>query len=89
MVEATPFERRNLIQVVQKYRSHLIPLSERLGDIAAMPRRSAIGEAQAEGQVLWEMKKTAARDAWREIEPSLARIVEVVTAEEASHAAAT
>jgi chromosome partitioning protein len=88
MVEATPFERTNLIQVVQKYRSLLIPLSDRLGDIAAMPRRSAIGEAQADGQLLWEMKKTAARDAWREIEPSVARITGIVTAEEARHAAA-
>jgi chromosome partitioning protein len=88
MVEATPFERTNLIQVVQKYRSLLIPLSARLGDIAAMPRRSAIGEAQAEGQVLWEMKKTAARDAWREIEPSLARIAGIVMGEEVRHVAA-
>jgi chromosome partitioning protein len=88
MVEATPFERTNLIQVVQKYRSLLISLSARLGDIASMPRRSAIGEAQAEGQVLWEMKKTAARDAWREIEPSVARIAAIATAEEARHAAA-
>jgi chromosome partitioning protein len=57
-----------------------------------MPRRSCIAEAQAEGAVLWEMKKTAARDAWREIEPSLQRIGDIVTARaktsEANHAAA-
>ncbi len=88
MVEATPFEKINLIQVVRKYQSLLIPLSERLGDIASIPRRSAIGEAQAQGAVLWEMKKTAARDAWREIEPSLARIAEIVAAKDAAHDAA-
>ena len=88
MVEATPFEKVNLIQVVRKYQSLLIPLSERPGDIASIPRRSAIGEAQAQGAVLWEMKKTAARDAWREIEPSLARIVEIVVAQAAAHDAA-
>lgn len=88
MVEATPFEKVNLIQVVRKYQSLLIPLSERPGDIASIPRRSAIGEAQAQGAVLWEMKKTAARDAWREIEPSLARIVEIVVAKAAAHDAA-
>ena len=61
-----------------------------------MPRRSCIAEAQAEGAVLWEMKKTAARDTWREIEPSLQRIGDIVmapaksptTAAEANHAAA-
>ena len=54
MVEATPFEKINLIQVARKYQSLLIPLSERLGDIASIPRRSAIGEAQAQGAVrLW------------------------------------
>ena len=88
MVEATPFEKVNLIQVVRKYQSLLIPLSERLGDSASIPRRSAIGEAQAQGAVLWEMKKTAARDAWREIEPSLARIAGIVVAKEAAHDAA-
>jgi chromosome partitioning protein len=88
MVEATPFQRANLIQVVTKYRSLLIPLSDGLGDIASIPRRSAISEAQADGMVLWEMKKTAARDAWREIEPSTARIAAIVLGEEVRHAAA-
>ncbi len=49
---------------------------------AFIPKRSAIAEAQAEGQPLWEMKKTAARDAWVEIEPSLKRIEEIVMAHE-------
>ena len=78
MVEATPFQRTNMLQIVKRYQSLLIPLSQRLGDVASMPRRSAIGEAQSHGEVLWEMKKTAARDAWREIEPSVACIAGIV-----------
>jgi chromosome partitioning protein len=34
--------------------------------------------------VLWEMKKTAAREAWREIEPSLRAIAAIVTGERAT-----
>ena len=49
------------------------------------------GGRQSEGAVLWEMKKTAARDTWNEIEPSLARIAAIVTAQssvvEVDHAA--
>jgi chromosome partitioning protein len=88
MVEATPFQRTNMVQVVQHYRSLLIPLSDRLGDIASFPKRTAIAEAQAAGALLWEVKKTAARDAWKEIEPSLARIVAIVTRKENDHAVA-
>jgi chromosome partitioning protein len=43
-----------------------------------MPRRSAVAEAQAEGLALWEMKKTAARDAWREIEMAMVVIAKAV-----------
>jgi len=47
--------------------------------VASIPRRSAVAESQAQGEVLWEMKKTAARDAWKEIEPSISRIADLVT----------
>ena len=88
MVEATPFQRDNFIKVVEHYRTLLIPLSDRLGDIASMPRRSVIAEAQAQGALLWEMKKTAARDAWKEIEPCVRRIADIVLWKEATHARA-
>jgi chromosome partitioning protein len=78
MVEATPLQRENFMQLLQKYSPILIPIGSRPGEIASMPRRSAIAEAQAEGFVLWEMKKTAARDAWREIEPGLTFIANTV-----------
>ena len=92
MVEPTPFQKANFVQVVQQYHPLMIRIGEGPGAFASIPRRSCIAEAQAEGAVLWEMKKTAARDAWREIEPSLARIADIVTGAttnrtEADHAA--
>ena len=93
MVEPTPFQKANFVQVVQQYHPLMIRIGEGPGAFASIPRRSCIAEAQAEGAVLWEMKKTAARDAWREIEPSLVRIADIVTGTttnhtEADHAAA-
>ena len=79
MVEPTPFQKANFIQIIQQYHPLMIRIGDGPGAFASIPRRSCIAEAQAEGAVLWEMKKTAARDAWREIEPSLARIADIVT----------
>ena len=80
MVEPTPFQKANFVQVVQKYHPLMIRLGSGAGGIASIPRRSCIAQAQAEGAVLWEVKKTAARDTWHEIEPSLSRIADIVTA---------
>lgn len=78
MVEATPFQKENFLQLVQKFNPILIPYGPNPGQYASMPRRSAVAEAQAEGLVLWEMKKTAARDAWREIEVAMTVIAHTV-----------
>lgn len=78
MVEATPFQRENFVQLVQKFNPILIPYGPKPGQYASMPRRSAVAEAQAEGLVLWEMKKTAARDAWHEIERAMVVIAKAV-----------
>ncbi len=91
MVEPTPFQRANFLALVNKYAPMMIKLSDAAGDFARIPKRSAITEAQADGLLLWEMKKTAARDAWAEIEPSLRHITEIVapqtaTASKVSHA---
>jgi chromosome partitioning protein len=88
MVEPTPFQRANFVQIIQQYRQLLIPVGSGLGEFAFIPRRSAVAEAQAEGAVLWEMKKTAARDAWKEIEPTIVRIAEIVLRPIDQHAAA-
>jgi chromosome partitioning protein len=88
MVEPTPFQRANFVQIIQQYRPLLIPVGTGVGEFAFIPRRSAVAEAQAEGAVLWEMKKTAARDTWKEIEPSISRIGQIVTGEVSGHVAA-
>ena len=87
MVEATPFQKANFLTIVQKYSRLFIKLSDRPGHFACIPKRSAIPEAQAEGLLLWEMKKTAARDAWVEIEPTVRRIAAVIRGEEPLHEA--
>jgi chromosome partitioning protein len=92
LVEPTPFQKANFLQVVGQYHPMMIRIGDGPGDFAAIPRRSSIAEAQAEGAVLWETKKTAARDAWREIEPSLQRIGDPILpapqTQEAPHGAA-
>ena len=90
LVEPTPFQKANFLQIVQQYHPLMIRIGEGPGAFASIPRRSCIAEAQAEGAVLWEMKKTAARDAWHEIESSLRRIADIVTAKtpEPRHASA-
>jgi chromosome partitioning protein len=79
MVEATPFQKANFLQIVERYHPMMIRIGSGPGNVASIPRRSAVAEAQASGEVLWEMKKTAAREAWREIEPSIRHIAEVVS----------
>ena len=88
MVEPTPFQKVNFVQVIQQYHPLMIQVGTGAGEFAFVPRRSAIAEAQASGAVLWEMKKIAARDAWKEIEPGIARIAAVLTARENEHAPA-
>jgi chromosome partitioning protein len=80
LVEPSPFQKANFLQVVQQYHPMMIRIGSGPGDFAAIPRRSCIAEAQSEGAVLWEMKKTAARDTWREIEPGLRHISDIVSA---------
>jgi chromosome partitioning protein len=79
LVEPTPFQKANFLQIVQQYDPLMIRIGDGPGAYASIPRRSSIAEAQSEGAVLWEMKKTAARDAWREIEASLNRIADIVS----------
>ncbi len=87
MVEPTPFQKANFVEIVRRHQALMIPLGDRPGEFAFIPKRSAIAEAQAHGELLWEMKKTAARDAWAEIEPSTRRIIDIVVSAERLHVA--
>lgn len=78
LVEPNPFQRANFVQVLQKYHPILIRLGDGPGAFASIPRRSCIAEAQASGEVLWEMKKTAARDTYAEIRRTLQTIADIV-----------
>ena len=70
MVEPTPFQRANFKQLVQAFARLLIVMDPKDKNFAFIPKRSVVAEAQAEGAALAQMKKTAARDAWREIKPA-------------------
>ncbi len=78
LVESTPFQRENASQVYRAYGHLMIKMGEGNSKWARIPNRSVIAEAQASGQMIWEIKKTAARDAWREIEPVMAHIADLV-----------
>jgi chromosome partitioning protein len=86
MVESTPFQRANFVQLVQRHLSLLIQIGPHPGDLAQIPRRTAIAEAQADGALLWEMKKTAARDAWVQIEPTIRHVANIVVKQSPAHA---
>lgn len=76
MVEPTPFQRQNLAMLTASHGGRL--LKDGRTDPPAyryIPKRSAIAEAQAAGIFLPDLKKTAARDAWREVEPAFATIL--------------
>ena len=85
-VETTPFQRDNFRGLIERYLHLMIRIGADGKKLASIPKRSAIAEAQADGLLLWEMKKTAARDAWVEIEPTMKHLAGIVTASEPLHA---
>ncbi|MGN6210569.1 MAG: ParA family protein [Rhizobiaceae bacterium] len=70
LVESTPFQRTNLKCLISRFGSRLLS-GEAQGKpwFAHIPKRSAIAEAQAAGLFLPDLKKSAAREAWHEIQP--------------------
>ena len=79
LVESTPYQRANLVTVMESYIDLLIRFGAEQQQIAKIPKRSSIMEAQGDGLVLWEMKKTAAREAWEEIRPTVEHLASVMT----------
>ena len=69
-VEPTPFQRDCFLQLVQNPASLLIPVAPGAGQYAFIAKRTAIAESQASGALLFDLKKTAALDAWNEIKPA-------------------
>jgi chromosome partitioning protein len=80
MVEATPLQKRNFREVLEGFGRYLV-LDDQ-GNVLRILRRSSIAEAQELGVSLPELArtKTAARDAWAELSPTLERIADLVMA---------
>ncbi|RQU79342.1 ParA family protein [Burkholderia cenocepacia] len=80
LVEATPLQKRNFIEVLESFGRYLV-LDEQ-GKPLRILRRSSIAEAQELGVALPELgrAKTAAREAWAELAPALERIADLVMA---------
>lgn len=78
MVEATPLQKRNFVEVLENFGRYLV-LDDR-GNPLRILRRSSIAEAQEFGVALSELgrTKTAAREAWAELAPTLDRIASLV-----------
>ena len=91
MVEATPLQKRNFVEVLENFGRYLV-LDDQ-GNALRILRRSSIAEAQELGVALPELArtKTAAREAWAELAPTLDRIADLVMASqpvaEAAHGA--
>lgn len=86
MVEPTPYQKENLRQLVasSQIRSKMVAMVDAPtggADYAFIPKRTAIAKAQGAGQFLAEIKgDTAARDSWREIQPVIARVAQLMGA---------
>ena len=68
-VEPTPFQRENFLQLVERHAQLLIAMEPGVRKYAFIAKRTAIAESQASGVPLYDLKKTAAREAWNEIKP--------------------
>jgi chromosome partitioning protein len=69
MVEATPFQRSNLTQLVTQFSSLLIRLEGETVKFASIPTRTAIAEAQAAGVPLWLLRQAVPADQLGKIAP--------------------
>ncbi|KVZ75383.1 hypothetical protein WL23_23855 [Burkholderia multivorans] len=81
MVEATPLQKRNFVEVLENFGRYLV-LDDQ-GNPLRILRRSSIAEAQELGVALPELgrTKTAAREAWAELSPTLDRLADLVMAD--------
>ncbi|KVU84277.1 hypothetical protein WK76_24945 [Burkholderia ubonensis] len=84
MVEATPLQKQNYDELIRSgFGRYLVADAD--GRPCRVLKRMSIAEAQALGLPLWELgrQKTAAREAWAEMEPVFERVMELVGIESA------
>lgn len=71
MVEPTPFQRQNFMNLSAHYSNLLIPMDQ---GFAAIKKTTAIPEAQAAGLPVWKMTKTSAKEATAMVKPVFEKI---------------
>lgn len=76
VVEPTPFQRENFVQLTTHYSDLMIKLDN--GSIAAIQKRTAIAEAQALGQPVWKSTKSTGRSTWNEVKPVFEQIKKIM-----------
>lgn len=74
LVEPTPFQKDNFKQLAQHYGELLIPMDG--GGFAAIKKSTAMFEAQAAGQPIWDSSKTSARQAYQMITPVFDKVLD-------------
>lgn len=67
LVEHKPFQQANLKRIIEKYPTLLMRMPG--NRFALIPNRTAVPEAQARGEPLWNSKKTSARQAYKDVLP--------------------
>ncbi len=75
LVEPTPFQRENFRDLSEHFGKLLIKMDK---GYALIKKTTSIPEAQSAGIPVWDIKKTSARNAWRQIEPVFKTITKMM-----------
>lgn len=75
LVEPTPFQKQNFVDLAKQYGQLLIPMEH---GYAAIKKSTAVFEAQAAGVPIWGLGKTSSREAWKSIRPVFDKLIELM-----------
>jgi chromosome partitioning protein len=81
LVEATPFQKQNFMQLVQQVGGLMIKMDH--DKYASIKNRTAISESQAQGKPIWKLGKSSAVECWKEVKPVFEKISELIGAHHA------
>jgi len=81
LVEPTPFQKQNFVDLARHYGQLLIPMDT---GYASIKKSTAVFEAQAAGIPIWSLGKTSAREAWKGIRPVFDKLMQLMDLETAS-----
>lgn len=77
LVEPTPFQRDNMLDLSKHYSKLFIPMAP-LPGFASIKKTTAIAESQAAGVPVWKLGKTSGREAWTQIRPIFEKIADTM-----------